>query len=308
MNSKSQTLLIPAILMVMLISASTALTWFFSLRTRDYPNFTPVEISFSAHRAYNDVEFQTTLGARIPGSKAHQEVAAWIQGELLANGWDVEIQEGLFSEYPIKNIIGKMGIGEPWTVIGAHYDSRIFADKDPVLDNRQKPVPGANDGASGVAVLLEFSRILAHPGIPGTLWLVFFDAEDNGNIENRGWIMGSQYFVDTLKEFPDQVVILDMIGDKDLGIYKEKNSDEKLTQEIWEIAIQLGYGNYFIPELKYRIIDDHLPFIEKGISAVDIIDFEYPYWHTTMDTTDKVAGTSLKVVGDTILAWLNNQP
>ncbi len=218
------------------------------------------------------------------------------------------IQDSFIGEFNIKNIISKKGTGKPWTLIGAHYDLRIYADKDPILENRLQAVPGANDGASGVAVLLELSRIIERLEKKGTIWLVFFDAEDNGNIENRDWIMGSQFFVDNLTTYPDQVVILDMIGDKDLGIYQEKYSDTQLTQEIWDTAIQLGYGSYFLSELKYRIIDDHLPFIEKGIAAVDIIDFEYPFWHTTMDTADKVAPLSLKVVGETIMTWINNQP
>jgi glutaminyl-peptide cyclotransferase len=307
MQAKSQGLLTHIILLFGLVGVSTALTWFFFIRTGVNSEYAADGEPFNEIRAYQDIVSQVSLGPRIPGSKAHQQVSDWIVEELIENGWEVEVQESEAGDFHIKNIIGKKGTGKPWIIIGAHYDSRIFADKDPVLENRQQAVPGANDGASGVAVLLELSRILDDPGKSGALWLVFFDAEDNGNIDNRSWIMGSQFFVDTLNSYPDRVVILDMIGDKDLGIYQEKNSDVQVTQEIWDTAIKLGYGSYFISELKYRIIDDHLPFIEKGITAVDIIDFDYPYWHTTMDTPDKVSAESLKIVGDTILTWVKNQ-
>ena len=289
------------------MTVSSGLTWNFAIRTNSKNDSDNHGATFNEVRAYQDVELQTSLGARIPGSQAHQQTSEWIENELLANGWDVQIQDAIVGEFQIKNIIGKKGGGRPWIIIGAHYDSRIFADKDPVLENRLNAVPGANDGASGVAVLLEIGRILDHRGKLGTISLAFFDAEDNGNIGNRSWIMGSQYYVDTLTMLPDRVVILDMVGDRDLGIYQEKNSDMELTQEIWDTAKQLGFGNSFISEAKYRIIDDHLPFIVKGVAAVDIIDFEYPYWHTTMDTADKVAASSLKIVGNTILTWLENE-
>ncbi|MCK4899042.1 MAG: M28 family peptidase, partial [Anaerolineales bacterium] len=110
------------------------------------------------------------------------------------------------------------------------------------------------------------------------------------------------------KLYPDAVIILDMIGDSDLNIYKEQNSDETLSAEIWEQAVALGYPDYFIPEVKFAILDDHIPFLELGIPAVDIIDFDYPYYHTTNDTLDKVSAESLQIVGETIFAWLTNSP
>jgi Zn-dependent M28 family amino/carboxypeptidase len=201
-------------------------------------------------------------------------------------------------------VIAKRGRGSPWIIIGAHFDTRIYADQDPDPQKRALPVPGANDGASGVAVLLELARVLP-PDLPGEIWLVFFDAEDNGSIPGRDWAMGSRAFVEgALEGQPDAVVIVDMVGDTDLNIYLEKNSDQTLMQEIWEVAEGLGYSDYFIPSYKYRIIDDHIPFLEANIPAVDIIDFDYPYWHTTSDTLDKVSAKSLQIVGDVVLTWL----
>jgi Zn-dependent M28 family amino/carboxypeptidase len=197
----------------------------------------------------------------------------------------------------------------------------MLADNDPDPNNHSVPVPGANDGASGVAVLLELARTLpshlentaganltSQEGTgPGQIWLVFFDAEDNGNIPGWDWILGSRAFVAGLEETPDAAVIVDMIGDADLNIYQELNSDPGLTEEIWSQAQALGYSDRIIPEPKYRMIDDHTPFIEAGIPAVDLIDFDYPYWHTIADTPDKVSAESLQIVGDTLIAWLKEK-
>ena len=138
----------------------------------------------------------------------------------------------------------------------------------------------------------------------GKIWLVYFDAEDNGNLPGGEWIVGSRAFVESLEGKPDAVVVVDMIGDADLNIFMERYSDQGLTTEIWDIAASMGYEDHFIPQHKYQIIDDHLPFVQAGITAIDIIDFDYPYWHTVEDTLDKVSPESLQIVGDVVLAWL----
>ncbi|NLG72859.1 MAG: M28 family peptidase [Chloroflexi bacterium] len=266
---------------------------------------------FDGERALEDVVFQVDLGPRTVGSEAHTRAVAWMVEEAEKAGWDVEVQETSRMNQPIRNVIARWGRGEPLVIIGAHYDSRLVADEDPDLANRNQPTPGANDGASGVAVLLELARVLpSHlenraPGErPGEVWLVFFDAEDTGRLPGWDWILGSRAFVDELERDPQAVVIVDMIGDADLNIYQERNSDPDLTREIWETAAGLGYEEQFIPTLKYSILDDHTPFLEAGIPAVDLIDFDYPYWHTLGDTPDKVSAASLKAVGDTLIAWL----
>jgi glutaminyl-peptide cyclotransferase len=106
---------------------------------------------------------------------------------------------------------------------------------------------------------------------------------------------------------PGAVLIVDMVGDADLNIYKERNSNPDLTDQIWEVAKALGYESKFIPEYKYSMIDDHTPFIEAGIPAADIIDFDYPYWHTVQDTPDKVSALSLEAVGETVRTWVIQQ-
>jgi glutaminyl-peptide cyclotransferase len=105
---------------------------------------------------------------------------------------------------------------------------------------------------------------------------------------------------------PRAVVIVDMIGDADLNIFLEKNSDPKIRAEIWSTAENLGYADKFINQEKFSMVDDHTPFLEKGIPAVDLIDFDYPYWHTTQDTPDKVSAESLQAVGNTLLKWITS--
>jgi Zn-dependent M28 family amino/carboxypeptidase len=266
---------------------------------------TTESLEFDGYRAFKDLEYQVNLGPRVLGSKAHEQAREWIIQKNKDSGWNVEIQTANVNGQEIFNIIAmrEMNQNLPWVIIGAHYDSRMFADRDPMFENRTQPVPGANDGASGVSVLLELARILpTNQGV--NVWLVYLDAEDNGNLPGGEWILGSRVFVESLEGEPDAVVIVDMIGDSDLNIFIEKYSDQKISQEIWEIAADLGYEDQFIAAPKHRIIDDHLPFVQAGIQAVDIIDFDYPYWHTVADTVDKVSAVSLKIVGDVLLAWV----
>lgn len=259
--------------------------------------------TFDGQRAYDDVKTQVSFGPRSPGTPGHDQIREWIQSELGSASWQVEVQESESLGHPVKNIVAKRTSESPKILIGAHYDSRIYADHDPNPANHNQPVPAANDGASGVAVLLELARSLPKDSdIP--VWLVFFDAEDNGRIEGWDWILGSREFVDNNPIRPQAVVIVDMIGDADLNIYRELNSNPAITDEIWAVAKDLGYGDKFINAPKHSILDDHTPFLEVGIPAVDIIDFDYPYYHTTQDTPDKVSAESLKAVGDTLLAWI----
>jgi glutaminyl-peptide cyclotransferase len=262
---------------------------------------------FNGERAFEAAGYQTGLGPRVPGSTAHSQVVDWITSQLSSEGWQTSLQETTMMGHSVKNIIAKrpasQNKGLPWIIIGAHYDSRLFADQDPDPDKRSQPVPGANDGASGVAVLMELGRVLP-PDLQKNVWLVFFDAEDNGNIPGWDWILGSRAFVEALQGKPDAAIIVDMIGDADLNIYMEQNSNPKLTLEIWKQAAGLGYAAQFIPIPKYNLIDDHMPFVQAGIPAVDLIDFNYPYWHTTEDTIDKISSRSLQIVGETLTTWL----
>ena len=260
---------------------------------------------FDAQRAYADVHAQVAMGPRIPGTEGHARILEWMQEELEQTGWQVEIQETESLGHPIKNLVARRSDEPPQIILGAHYDTRIFADSDPDSANHSLPVPGANDGASGVAVLLELARTLPEDTVP--TWLVFFDAEDNGRIEGWDWILGSREFVENNPIQPRGVVIVDMIGDADLNIKKVLGTDPGLTESIWAVAQELGYEDKFIPEYMGSITDDHVPFVEAGIPAIDIIDLDYPYWHTVQDTPDKVSPESLQAVGETLYTWLVQQ-
>lgn len=259
-------------------------------------------VSFDSIHAYADVQTQVAFGPRIPGTKGHDQTREWIRAELESAGWVAEIQQTERLGHPIYNIIAKRNAEPPQIILGAHYDTRMIADHDPDPAKQSEPVPGANDGASGVSVLLELARSLPDNTVP--VWLVFFDTEDNGRIEGWDWILGSRAFVEEIPVQPRAVVIVDMIGDADLNIYLEQNSNVAIRTEIWSTAEKLGYSKQFINQEKFSMEDDHTPFLEAGIPAVDLIDFDYPYWHTTQDTPDKVSAESLKAVGDTLLNWI----
>ncbi len=297
--TKKSTTLVLLIVGVLLIGAAG---WYaYSLRSQ--PTTGPV--AFDGQRAYADVQTQVAFGSRVPGTEGHAQVQKWIGDELVKAGWQVEVQKSEALGHPVQNIVAKRSDQPPQIVIGAHYDTRMFADNDPDPAQHKNYVPGANDGASGVAVLLELARSLPKETTP--VWLVFFDTEDNGNIEGWDWILGSREFVKNNPIQPRAVIVADMIGDADLNIYKERNSNPDLTNEIWAVAKSLGYESKFIPEYKYSMIDDHTPFLEAGLPAVDLIDFDYPYWHTVQDTPDKVSAESLEAVGATLRAWVMQQ-
>ncbi len=246
---------------------------------------------------------QMDFGNRIPGSDAHYQTGEWIAAKLEASGWAVTIQAFEHQGIQLRNIVGKtderMSPGP--IILGAHYDTRPHADLDP--HDSSLPVPGANDGASGVAVLLELARVLEIQEGTHPVWLVFFDGEDSGNINGWDWIVGSTYFVEQLTIQPEAVVIVDMVGDKDLQLYYERNSERELAQEIWRIASEEGHAA-FIQTGRYAMIDDHTPFLLASIPAVDIIDFDYQFWHTTEDTLDKISASSLEQVGRTLQQWV----
>lgn len=258
---------------------------------------------FDENRAQRDVETQLGFGARHPGTAGHAMTVEWILASLESARWNAEEVRSEFNGMEIRNILaGDASCRQP-VVLGAHFDTREFADRDPDPVKRRDPVPGANDGASGVAVLLELARALPMDQRDCT-WLVFFDAEDQGDIRGQEWIQGSSAFARDLSVIPWAVVIVDMIGDASLNIHKEQTSDPALTAAIWRTAESIGYANIFLPDVRYAIVDDHTPFLRKGIPASDIIDFDYPAWHTTADDLAQVSPVSLKAVGETLLQWL----
>jgi glutaminyl-peptide cyclotransferase len=262
-------------------------------------------VKFDGDRALADVQTQVAFGPRIPGSDAHAKVLEWMRSELESAGWQVQIQQAEEMGHPIQNLIAFRTNEPPQYILGAHYDSRIYADRDPDLTKQTQPTPGADNGASGVAVLLELARTLPVSAPP--VWLVFFDAEDNGKIPGWDWTLGSKAFVATMTIKPQNMLLVDMVGGKDPTFYMDGNSDVALRSSIWDTAAKLGYKDSFIPYVKYNILDDHIPFIQAGIPSVDIIDIDYKYWLTTADTPDKISSKSLQMVGEVLLTWITQQ-
>ena len=265
------------------------------------PEVQPAE--FDEQSAYRYAQTQISFGFRYPGSEGHTAMIDWLQSELEANHWQVTFYEYPYQDLIITNVIAHRDGAAPHILLGAHYDTRLHADQD--QENPSAPVMGANDGASGVAVLLELSRVIPQ-NLPNELTLAFFDLEDQGQIGQYSWIAGSTALTDDPNfSLPDQAIIMDMIGDQDLNIYMDHNSDTALSAQLWQAAAELGYSDIFIPEPKYSMLDDHTPFLNHEIPAIDIIDFDYAYWHTTQDTLDKISPKSLGIVGQTLLYWLS---
>lgn len=254
---------------------------------------------FDGASAMRFAQAQCAIGPRPPGTPENVKTGDFIS-QSLPKSWTVEEQTFAFRGVPIRNIIAKRGQGR-LVIIGAHYDTRPRADNDPIDPNA--PILGANDGASGVAVLLELARVLPQ-NLNKEVWLAFFDAEDSGNINGWPWSVGADHLAASLTTKPEAVIVLDMIGDKDQQIYYEANSNPTIQQALFAEAARLGYAANFIPTIKYSLTDDHTPFLVRGYPAVDVIDFDYPYWHTLQDTCDKIGSESLERVGRTVQGWL----
>jgi Zn-dependent M28 family amino/carboxypeptidase len=273
---------------------------------------------FSGDSAYAFAEEQLGFGHRPTGSPQLELARQRIIQILESQGWEVVVQPFQHSAngqvYEGRNIIAKKGTG-PITIIGSHYDSRLLADNDPIEDKRTEGVPGANDGASSTGALLELAGVIDdHYTVTNQIWLVFFDAEDNGRIPGWDWIIGSTYMAQNLQELGFQaldvefMLLLDMVGEADgqeflIESYSLQSAPDQVVA-IWQAAGILGYADYFPPVRRGPITDDHLPFIQQGIPAVDIIDLRYPYWHTTDDTLDKISPQSLDRVGEVVEFYL----
>jgi glutaminyl-peptide cyclotransferase len=297
----------------LLLGLIAVLAWFATIAQGFLPRPAPTPTppiragEFSGASALSFLRDQVGFGPRPVGSENARKTGDYILDRLAEFGWATEVQEFTHLGVSGRNIIAKAGTG-PVAIIGAHYDTRRKADRDPDPGRREEPILGANDGASGVAVLLELARSLDRTKLANEVWLVFFDAEDNGGLEGWDFSVGSEFMAANLSTAPAMVVVVDMIGDSDQDIYKERNSTPELVDRIWSIASGLGYEEQFLPKYGMSIIDDHIPFLRRGYPAVDLIDFNYPYWHTTQDTLDKVSAASLERVGRVLQTFLETGP
>lgn len=282
------------------------------LPTPTRPGVGAGDLAFDGDSAYSLVLEQCDLGPRPTGSEAGWATGDYLIAKLQSMGWQTVVQEFTHQNEKGRNVIGKRGSG-PVAMLGAHYDTRPYADRNPE-GQRDEWILGANDGGSGVAVLLELARILEVEKTGHEIWLVFFDAEDRGNLDGWPFSVGAsalaqgllQSNLPELASTPEFVIVVDMVGDADQQLYYEASSDARLNERLWTLAHSLGYESAFVPIVKHHLIDDHLPFLQAGIPAIDIIDFDYPYWHTTQDTADKVAPTSLERVGKVLELFLES--
>lgn len=250
---------------------------------------------------------QVEFGPRNPGSEGHKLCREFIIEKLKEYTDSFFVQEFIHNNISFFNIVGvKKGKKDENILLGAHYDTRPFAEMDPDTLKRKQPILGANDGGSGVSVLLEVARVLKGKNTRKTIYFVFFDGEDFGYKDDA--LIGSRYFANNLKFKIDEVVIVDMIGDKDLNVYKEGFSEsfsKKLNDKIFKILRKIDKKAFF-DSVKYYIYDDHINFINIKIPSVVIIDFDYKYWHTTMDVIENCSHESLKKIKIALLKYIKN--
>lgn len=266
-------------------------------------------LEFNGTRAFTYLEDQCAFGPRPPGSSNLTACGDYIITSLENQGWSVQTQTWMHRDTPLRNIIAGAS-SSPRYVLLAHYDTRPIADRDPDPLNQTQPILGANDGASGVAALLELASVLPE-GAQNAVTLLFVDAEDSGNWNGWEYIVGSTYYVNSLSEHQKNniqaAVLLDMMGDTELELKRELSSTPSLVDAIWQIAAALQYDDVFLDVPGYNIGDDHRPFLSAGIPAVDIIDFDYPPWHTLEDTPDKCSPESLEAVGRVVEDFVQQQ-
>jgi len=274
---------------------------------------------FDAAQAMRWVEFQVAAGPRAPGHPGHRAVAAWLEQQLRARADTVEVQA--FTHVTVsgdtlrlENIIARFRPHDPSRVLYVtHWDTRPIADSDPDPAKRTLPIPGANDGASGTAMLLEVADALKKDPPAVGVDLLFVDGEDYGSFAAdslKDVLIGSHYFATHLPAGyrPLYAVLWDMVGDQDQQFLQEGYSLQgapEVVERVWSMAESLHLGKVFRPGSWGPITDDHVPLLEAGIRAIDVIDIDYPSHHTMQDTVDKVSAQSLGNAGRVALALLH---
>jgi len=286
-------------------ASNILLLFFFSSACAQAPSSAPPGGAISGEKAMGHVKTQVAFGPRPSGSVPLEKCRAWIAAELKSYGYDVEDDsfEATTPYGPIRmhNLIARKGRGERGVIaLASHYETKLMEGTLFV---------GANDAGSSTAVLLELARVLA--GQPGPLdyWFLFLDGEEAFvKWSTFDSTYGSRHLAKRWKEEGvaaniRALILLDMIGDKDLGIFKEMNSTQWLMEVVWETAQEIGLQN-ILSRVHAPVEDDHIPFLDVGIPSVDIIDLDYEPWHTAGDTIDKVSPESMEKVGRLVLAVL----
>jgi glutaminyl-peptide cyclotransferase len=262
-------------------------------------------LKFDSSRAWEHLRQLVSIGPRPAGSPAIEQTRKYIKDQLTAGGVAVTDQawedETPLGKVRMVNLIATIpGARKDRLVIAGHYDTKLF---------RQFRFVGASDGGSSTAFLIELARVLKPRKNPLTIELLFLDGEEAVvEWEGNDHTYGSRHYVEAAKRDGalatlKTLVLIDMIGDRDLRIRRDTNSTRWLTDLIWDAAKRLELDRAFITETT-RVEDDHIPFLQAGVPAVDIIDLDYEPWHTAKDTIDAVSARSLQIVGDVVLAAL----
>ena len=289
---------------------------------------------FNADSAYNYIETQVSFGPRVPNSAAHRACGTYLANQLKLFGAKVIEQEMSVTAYngtvlQTKNVIGSYNpTAKKRVLLFAHWDTRPYADKDADEANHNRPIDGADDGGSGVGVLLELARQFGEKAPEVGVDIIFFDAEDYGipdfytGVQVKDtWCLGTQYWAENPHQSGYRAsygILLDMVGSKNAAFFKEQGSMRyapNVVDKVWSKARALGYGKYFINALGGEFIDDHL-YINEGcnIPCIDIINNDPDsetglgyYWHTMDDTMKNIDNETLKAVGQTVLEVIYNE-
>ncbi len=279
----------------------------------------PPPPKFDGKAAFEYLKSQVAFGPRIPGAPAHARMAQWLDSVLRTRSDTLAVQAWTHvtatgDSLPLRNFIARFNPKATSRVLFlAHWDTRPISD-GPGSKNPKAPVPGANDGASGVAVLLGVADVLKrHPPTIG-VDLLFDDGEDYGDFNQHpnDVLIGARYYAAHQMPGPQPkyAVLFDLVADKDLQIYQEGNSltgAPEIVNLVWAVARKAGHQDAFIDAPKHTLTDDHVELQKVGIKAIDVVDFDYPSWHTPDDTIDKVSAASLQIVGDVAVALVEQE-
>jgi len=276
---------------------------------------------FSGSSAYTYAKAQVDFGPRVPGTPAAQKAGDWIIRQMRARADTVIVQSFTYTtadgkKLPLRNILARFrpNLSERVLYI-THWDSRPISESAATEAEKKMPVPGANDGASGVGMFVALGDALKKTPPAVGVDLLFTDGEDYGEFgpPEVDVLIGSRYFANHLPApgyKPIYGVLWDMIGDKDLRIPYEMNSFQQapeVVSRVWQTAADLGYGDVFVQESGGLITDDHIPLLNVGIPVIDVIDLTYPPHHTPQDTMDKISAQSLAKVGDVATALVTRK-
>jgi glutaminyl-peptide cyclotransferase len=268
---------------------------------------------FPAARAMGHLIAQCEFGPRVPQTDAHRNCLAYFEKVLRDAGAYVSTYhfrvptDASPDSVSMANVTARFGPSGPPVILGAHWDSRPWADRDKDTARRTRPIVGANDGASGVAVLLTLAEVMRRTPPPIPVEIALFDGEDQGRAENAaGFAIGSRIYAGRLISAPRAVIVLDMVGGKGLRICREGYSEESapwLNDILFGRARDLGLAG-FEDQVCHAVVDDHYPFLERGIPAVDLVDMDYPAWHTGEDVPRSCSEESLGQTGRLLLDFL----